>query len=148
VSRRLQRRAEECFYVGRRTGATDCSDEGLSLGGLEAEGREEGEDLLGDVDGFRVMGLTVWRAVRVSETEAGAGGALDLERAAVVGAMVRAAQWDEAFGIVGAALGARIEMMHVEEDVIGAARNDAAFVVAAQDVAANGRGDCLRGAGA
>ena len=148
VSRRLQRRAKKGFHAGRRTVALDGSDESLGLAGLEAEGLEEGEDLLGDVDGVRMKGLTVGSAVRMPETEAGAGGALDLERPAVVGAMVSAAQWDEAFGVVGAAFGAGVEVVDVQVLVVAAAGDGAALAVAAEDLAADGRGDGLGCAGA
>ncbi len=58
--------------------------------------------------------------------------------------MVTSAQGDEEVGVVGSPLGARVDMVHVEEEVMGAAIDAAALVVATKDPTTLGDGEGLR----
>jgi hypothetical protein len=64
----------------------------------------------------------------------------------VHGAMMGRAEHDEVIGVVRAALRAQLEVMHVDEGRVPAPGDDAAAIVATEDVAAERRGDCLGGA--
>ncbi|MEJ7728572.1 MAG: hypothetical protein WKG00_05105 [Polyangiaceae bacterium] len=75
----------------------------------------------------------------MTEHEAPRPGPLDALRARMHSAMVRSAQGGEPLRIVPTALGARIEVMHIEEHVIAATRHHAAPVVATQHRAPRGR---------
>ena len=85
--------------------------------------------------------MTVEAAVGVAKAN-GSGRAVDQELAAVGGAVVGAADGDEVFGIVGAAFGAQVEVVEVDEGGVAAAGDAAAAVVAGED------GSAQRGWGA
>ena len=73
-------------------------------------------------------------------------GAGDEEEAVVVRDVVGLAEGEEVGGVVGAAEGARDDVVDVEVGVAGAAGDGAALVVASADLAADGRRDVLVGA--
>jgi hypothetical protein len=78
---------------------------------------------------------TVGAAVGVAEAD-GRCGAVDQELTAVGGAVVGAADGEEVFGVIGAAFGAELKVMEVDEGGVAAAGDAAAAVVAGEDGAA------------
>jgi hypothetical protein len=97
---------------------------------------------------FECLGFcdaTVGTTVGVAEANGGCC-AVDEELAAVGGAVVGAAESEEVFGVVGAAFGAEVEMVEVDEGGVAAARDAAAMVVAGEDGAAECRWSGLFGA--
>ena len=73
--------------------------------------------------------------------------AIDDELSAMGRAVVGAAEGDEVFGTVGAAFGAEVEVVEVDEGGIAAAGDAAAAVVAGEDGSAQRRWGGLFGAG-
>jgi len=114
----------------------------VSFAKTEAAQRPEG---LGSC--FEHLGpydATVGAAVGVADAE-GRCRAVDEQLAAMGGAVVGAAEGDEVLGVVGAAFGAELEMVDVDEGGIAATRDAAAAVVACEDgPAQRGWGGLLR----
>jgi hypothetical protein len=90
--------------------------------------------------------VAVGSAIGVLKAKARRRDAGDAELTLVHGAMMGRAEHDEVIGVVRAALGAQLEVMHVDEGRVPAPGDDAAAFVAAEDMTAERRGDCLRGA--
>ena len=80
------------------------------------------------------------------ETKARRRVAGNAELTVVHRAVMRRAEHDEVFGLVRATLGARLDVMQVDEGRVPAPRDDAAALVAAEDVTAQRWRDRLRGA--
>ena len=90
--------------------------------------------------------MAVGSAIGVLKTKARRSAAGDDEQTVVHGAMMRRAEHDEVIGVVTAALRAQLEVVHVDEGRVPAPGDDAAALVAAEDVTAERWRDCLRGA--
>jgi hypothetical protein len=84
-------------------------------------------------------------AIAVIEAEAADRVALDDQAAVVLGGMVGRAQRDQPLRIVRAAFATTIQMVHLDERRMGAARYGTTATVAAQHLAADCRRDRLRG---
>src|SRR5262249_48721292 len=67
----------------------------------------------------------------------------DRELPAMHGAMVRRAQHDQSIGIVVAAFGAKLHVMHVEKNSVTAAWDGAPTVISSHDLAPDRRGNIL-----
>ena len=109
------------------------SEHGPDLALAKAEAAQSRKKLARNVDRLGLLHLAVFRAIRMPESNAPAGVALDDELAAMRGAVVGSTQGDEVAGFVPAAFGAQLDVMHVQEDAVSASRNSTTPDVAGED---------------
>ena len=87
--------------------------------------------------------MAVGSAIGVLKAKTRRWNTSDAEPTVVHGAMMGRAERHEVISVVTAALGAQVEVMHVDEGGVPAAGDDAAAFVAAEDATAERWRDCL-----
>jgi hypothetical protein len=109
----------------------------------EAERTQRPEGFLEGCCAVRVDDRTVKSTVRMAKNEPRRNATFDDELATVLRAMMRAAEDNEAAGIVTAALGSEIEVVNVEKEAVATAWNHTPTAVPAHDIATDSRGNRL-----
>jgi hypothetical protein len=98
------------------------------------------------VDAPRHEGIAVGSAVRMPEAERASALAVDEQLAAMGGSVVSRAQGQKIGRLVATAFGARLDMVHVDERRVGAARHRASVSIAREHGAPQRGRDTLPGA--
>ena len=126
--------AQEVFggYVAQVWVLAELAEDGARFAFAEAEVAEGAEDLGVGVYRIGAHGFAVGCAVGVPERQ-GFGGSFDDELAAVGGAVMGSAQGDQVFDGVLAALGAGLEVVHIDEAGVLATGDAATLAIAGDD---------------